>query len=348
MQPFGTVLDAEIIYNDRGSKGFGFVTFQSTKDAERARSTLHHGIIGGRKIEVNDATAKVQNKKINNNNTSNNNSITTNNLNSLTNKNLAASLVAAGLNPTSLPALMNLNRLAGLNMLGNLVATAQPIIKQQNSLNTNLNTVNQSIPLNSDYANTIAQLSNNLTMANNFNNNLTNLNSNLTSFNNPLLNLMAAVASNDQFPANFIHQTAAVQQNNANQSIVQSPSTSTTSKYNASSNLLLNQNATPVVNNPNSTAPVQLSPNPSNQPTATVGNVCSANNYLNNLISNQLLAQLTQPNSHYPATNGLNNHSNVPNSQNNHAVSTSSNLILNLPSGKNLTLFRKFFVFFLY
>uniref|UniRef100_A0A3P9HEK4 RNA binding protein fox-1 homolog 2 n=1 Tax=Oryzias latipes TaxID=8090 RepID=A0A3P9HEK4_ORYLA len=62
---FGKILDVEIIFNERGSKGFGFVTFESSADAERAREKLHGTLVEGRKIEVNNATARVMtNKKI--------------------------------------------------------------------------------------------------------------------------------------------------------------------------------------------------------------------------------------------------------------------------------------------
>lgn len=284
------------------------MTFASTRDAEKARSMLHHGLIGGRIIEVNDATAKVQNKKPNNNG----------NLN--TNKNLA-SLVAAGLNPSSLPALMNLNRLASLNMLGNLVAATQPLVKP-NALNSSLqanlnaNLASQSVLNNDAYANTIAQLSG-----------LSSANSLPAGLNNPLFNLVAAVTGNEQLAAsNYITSQQQHHHHQTNHSpIVQSPTSA--AKFNATSNLLLNP-AT-LAGNANANQ-VQLSPNSIQQ---SAGNVCSANNYLN-LINSQLLAQLAQPNLHYTATNGLNN--SVANSQNNHAITTSSNLTLNLPSGKCL------------
>lgn len=60
---FGNILDVEIIFNERGSKGFGFVTFGNEADAESARAELHGSIVEGRKIEVNNATARVQTKK---------------------------------------------------------------------------------------------------------------------------------------------------------------------------------------------------------------------------------------------------------------------------------------------
>ena len=42
----------EIIFNERGSKGFGFVTFANSSDADRAREQLHATVVEGRKIEV--------------------------------------------------------------------------------------------------------------------------------------------------------------------------------------------------------------------------------------------------------------------------------------------------------
>lgn len=61
--PFGAIIDIEIIFNERGSKGFGFVTFASSSDAERARERLSGTIVEGRKIEVNNATERVIPKK---------------------------------------------------------------------------------------------------------------------------------------------------------------------------------------------------------------------------------------------------------------------------------------------
>uniref|UniRef100_A0A0K8TFT0 RRM domain-containing protein n=1 Tax=Lygus hesperus TaxID=30085 RepID=A0A0K8TFT0_LYGHE len=60
---FGVILDVEIIFNERGSKGFGFVTFANSNDADTARERLHGTVVEGRKIEVNNATARVQTKK---------------------------------------------------------------------------------------------------------------------------------------------------------------------------------------------------------------------------------------------------------------------------------------------
>ncbi|CAF3590551.1 unnamed protein product [Rotaria sp. Silwood1] len=61
-EQFGEIIDTEIIFNERGSKGFGFVTFASSDDADTAREKLHGAIIEGRKIEVNMATARSQPK----------------------------------------------------------------------------------------------------------------------------------------------------------------------------------------------------------------------------------------------------------------------------------------------
>lgn len=60
---FGKILDVEIIFNERGSKGFGFVTFESALEADRAREKLNGTIVEGRKIEVNNATARIVTKK---------------------------------------------------------------------------------------------------------------------------------------------------------------------------------------------------------------------------------------------------------------------------------------------
>uniref|UniRef100_F7I7L6 RNA binding protein fox-1 homolog 3 n=1 Tax=Callithrix jacchus TaxID=9483 RepID=F7I7L6_CALJA len=60
---FGRILDVEIIFNERGSKGFGFVTFETSSDADRAREKLNGTIVEGRKIEVNNATARVMTNK---------------------------------------------------------------------------------------------------------------------------------------------------------------------------------------------------------------------------------------------------------------------------------------------
>lgn len=60
---YGSLLDVEIIFNERGSKGFGFVTYAKGAEADKARDELHGTIVEGRKVEVNNATARVQTKK---------------------------------------------------------------------------------------------------------------------------------------------------------------------------------------------------------------------------------------------------------------------------------------------
>ncbi|XP_028395526.1 RNA binding protein fox-1 homolog 3-like [Dendronephthya gigantea] len=55
---YGEILEAEIIYNERGSKGFGFVTMTQAADAMKARDNLNGTVIDGRKIEVNNATPR--------------------------------------------------------------------------------------------------------------------------------------------------------------------------------------------------------------------------------------------------------------------------------------------------
>ncbi|KAJ3600865.1 hypothetical protein NHX12_031839 [Muraenolepis orangiensis] len=60
---YGKILDVEIIFNERGSKGFGFVTFETGADAEKARERLHGTLVEGRKVEVNNATARVMTNK---------------------------------------------------------------------------------------------------------------------------------------------------------------------------------------------------------------------------------------------------------------------------------------------
>eukprot|EP00092_Neocalanus_flemingeri_P038441 GFUD01041849.1.p1 GENE.GFUD01041849.1~~GFUD01041849.1.p1 ORF type:complete len:390 (+),score=111.67 GFUD01041849.1:361-1530(+) len=58
-EQFGEVTDVEIIYNDKGSKGFGFVTLSKGRDADRAQLRLHGSTVEGRIIEVNLATQKM-------------------------------------------------------------------------------------------------------------------------------------------------------------------------------------------------------------------------------------------------------------------------------------------------
>ena len=51
-QGYGEIVDAEIIFNERGSKGFGFVTFANADDAMKARDDLNGRVVDGRKVEV--------------------------------------------------------------------------------------------------------------------------------------------------------------------------------------------------------------------------------------------------------------------------------------------------------
>ncbi|CAD6191671.1 unnamed protein product [Caenorhabditis auriculariae] len=48
---------AEIAYNERGSRGFGFVTLASVEQAEKARTNFNRLVIDGRVIEIRRATA---------------------------------------------------------------------------------------------------------------------------------------------------------------------------------------------------------------------------------------------------------------------------------------------------
>ena len=44
--------EAEIVVNERGSKGFGFVTLGSAGEAARAKTELHGYIVDGRPLIV--------------------------------------------------------------------------------------------------------------------------------------------------------------------------------------------------------------------------------------------------------------------------------------------------------
>ncbi|XP_070496395.1 RNA binding protein fox-1 homolog 3-like [Chironomus tepperi] len=54
---FGPVFGAEVIFNERGSKGFGFLTMYSS-DAEVAFRVLNNSVVNGRKLEINNATPR--------------------------------------------------------------------------------------------------------------------------------------------------------------------------------------------------------------------------------------------------------------------------------------------------
>ena len=62
-EKYGKVNEVEIIFNERGSKGFGFVSFANKEDADLAKRALHQTKVDGRVIEVNDATARNKAKK---------------------------------------------------------------------------------------------------------------------------------------------------------------------------------------------------------------------------------------------------------------------------------------------
>lgn len=57
-QGYGEIVDIEIIFNDRGSKGFGFVTLADSELATKARVELNGKVVDGRKIEINEATPR--------------------------------------------------------------------------------------------------------------------------------------------------------------------------------------------------------------------------------------------------------------------------------------------------
>ena len=55
---YGTVVDAEIIFNEKGSKGFGFVSMANPGEAAYAKAVLQGAIVEGRRFYVTPATAK--------------------------------------------------------------------------------------------------------------------------------------------------------------------------------------------------------------------------------------------------------------------------------------------------
>lgn len=83
---FGQVLDSEIIFNERGSKGFGFVSFADIDEAQRAKNALHNLMIDGRKIEVNYATPRPKRTQFKIKNQLNNKTRSTNRNNLFNNK----------------------------------------------------------------------------------------------------------------------------------------------------------------------------------------------------------------------------------------------------------------------
>lgn len=57
-RPFGMVESVQIIYNDVGSQGYGFVTMQTGESALTARNSLNNTWVGGRIVTVNRAFPK--------------------------------------------------------------------------------------------------------------------------------------------------------------------------------------------------------------------------------------------------------------------------------------------------
>ncbi|KAF6206851.1 hypothetical protein GE061_018087 [Apolygus lucorum] len=57
-QDYGNVVQAEVIYNERGSKGFGFVTFEDDVQATNIRKIFNGLELHGRVIEVNYASKR--------------------------------------------------------------------------------------------------------------------------------------------------------------------------------------------------------------------------------------------------------------------------------------------------
>ena len=56
--PFGEVESVQIIYNDLGSQGYGFVTMQTGESALWARNSINNTRVGGRLVLVNPAWPK--------------------------------------------------------------------------------------------------------------------------------------------------------------------------------------------------------------------------------------------------------------------------------------------------
>ena len=57
---YGTVTDAEVVTNEKGSKGFGFVSLSSPEEAAFAQRALQGAVVEGRRIEVNRATPRAK------------------------------------------------------------------------------------------------------------------------------------------------------------------------------------------------------------------------------------------------------------------------------------------------
>ncbi|GMS79558.1 hypothetical protein PENTCL1PPCAC_1733, partial [Pristionchus entomophagus] len=59
----GEVVEAEVIFNERGSKGFGFVTMANKDGADAAKAAINGKNFEGRMVEVNPATAKMSGRQ---------------------------------------------------------------------------------------------------------------------------------------------------------------------------------------------------------------------------------------------------------------------------------------------
>jgi len=57
---YGTVTDVQVVTNEKGSKGFGFISLGNSDEAAVAQRMLHGAVVEGRRIEVNPATPKVR------------------------------------------------------------------------------------------------------------------------------------------------------------------------------------------------------------------------------------------------------------------------------------------------
>ena len=57
---YGTVTNAEVVTNEKGSKGFGFVSLSSPEEAASAQRALQGAVVEGRRIEVNRATPRAK------------------------------------------------------------------------------------------------------------------------------------------------------------------------------------------------------------------------------------------------------------------------------------------------
>ena len=61
-RPFGGVTKVEIIFDDHGSKGYGFVTMTTSQEAAEAMQGLQSTVVGGRILIVNRALPKGKGK----------------------------------------------------------------------------------------------------------------------------------------------------------------------------------------------------------------------------------------------------------------------------------------------